>query len=136
MKQKFQNEGAMMKRAVEAILLVLAMAAFIVGFSYVSTFKWFVVDKGMVGALVGAAGTIFAGWLVWSQTRDQIAANEKIQAANERQNNDRLAGALNGEIKYIKLSSQFLDRLLEPFKSAAHDGSDFRSQATRNVDAR
>jgi len=115
-----------MKRAGEATVLILVMAVFIAAFSYLSTYAWFVVDRGLVGALVGAAGTIFAGWLVWTQTRDQIAANERIQALNEQRNNEVKIRTLNGEIKYLELAGEFLDRLLQPFADAADDGSDYR----------
>ena len=70
--------------------------------------------------------SIFAGWLVWTQTRDQIAANEKLRTLNDQRNNEFKIKTLSGEIKYLEFVGAFLDRLLQPFTSAGDDDSDYR----------
>ena len=111
----------------QAIVLILVMAAIVAGFSYLSTFDFFrSVDKGMFGALVGAAGTILAGWLIWAQTRDQIQASEKAQVANEERQEQNQLQTLRQEINYIHSAATYLDRFLSPFEGATNNGADYR----------
>ena len=42
--------------------------------------------EGLAGGLIGAGGTIFAGWLAWSGVREQIQSERELSTAAERGN--------------------------------------------------
>jgi hypothetical protein len=118
-----------MGRFLEGFVLIIVMAAFIAAIAYASTRPVFHdIDKSMLGALVGAAGTVFAGWLVWSQSRDQIAATEKQQAAIEQSNKNALADRLEQEILYLGAARERAQRYLAPFAQEPQGGTGFTRQ--------
>jgi hypothetical protein len=93
--------------------------------------KWFgcaiANHESLAGGLIGAAGTIFAGWLVWSQTREQMDENARLRAINDKRNQDLKVQTLERDISIFEAAAANIQRILKPFENAPNDGASFRT---------
>ncbi|MEY9185327.1 hypothetical protein ABIG06_006826 [Bradyrhizobium sp. USDA 326] len=117
------------------MLSLLILFIVLVGLIWLTTWisKTFVfakpeVDPGFLGALIGAAGTIFAGYMVLMATNEQIrlakdAAAQAEQAQAKAEQNQAKFAKLQAERELHGLKDLVLwyDNLLEPFQSLPDD---------------
>src|ERR1700722_4097915 len=72
--------------------------------------------RDLAGGLIGAAGTIFAGWLAWSAVRAQIQNKRELMNANEREVMSALRLEMNEFLTTVNQSWRALDILLDDEK--------------------
>ena len=87
--------------------------------------------EGLAGGLIGAGGTIFAGWLAWSGVREQIQSERELSTAAERGN----LGAILAEMgELFDVFNEVwraidLDQIPVRFEHSRHGGRSWRIPA-------
>jgi hypothetical protein len=108
------------------LLLVAGLGIYISSLETLKNLRW-----DFIGSLIGAVGTIFAGWLAFSAVQEQnrLAQEANIRAATVQAKNDadrreeqRRAAAK--ELTAIKQLHQFLDDVIKPFDAVSDSAPD------------
>lgn len=110
-----------MSRFIEGTALLIVLSLIVFGIAYAHSIKVPIIrdfDTQLLGGLIGAAGTIFAGWLVWSQTRDQIKETERQQIRQERLTERFNVDRAKQEIEWLDTAKTYASRLLANFDGA------------------
>jgi hypothetical protein len=79
------------------------------------------IDPGFLGALIGAAGTIFAGYMVLMATNEQIRIAKESAAQTEALRLKSAKLQADRELASFKAVVAWYDKLLEPFQNLSHD---------------
>jgi hypothetical protein len=106
-----------------SLLIGVGAAAYISARPELAHVRW-----DFLGSLIGAAGTIFAGWLAFSAVQEQnrLAQQAKLDAAdlhNQEEKRQALIHRQNSakELNAIRDLLKFFDRILKPFDEVTSD---------------
>ena len=99
------------------LLAVIGFGIYVSSFEALKNLRW-----DFIGSLIGAAGTIFAGWLAFSAVQEQNRLAQEanlrsaaIQNKNDADRQDEQRRAAAKELAAMKQFRQFLDEVIKPF---------------------
>jgi hypothetical protein len=108
------------------LLVVVGLGIYISSLEALKNLRW-----DFIGSLIGAAGTIFAGWLAFSAVQEQNRLAQEaniravaLQAKNDADRQEEQHRAAAKELVAMKQLHRFLDDVIKPFDAASDSAPD------------
>jgi hypothetical protein len=108
------------------LIVLVGLSIFVSSLEILKGLRW-----DFIGSLIGAAGTIFAGWLAFSAVQEQnrLAQDANLRAASLQAKNDtdrqeEQRRAAEKELAAMKQLHQFLDDVIKPFDTISNAAPD------------
>ena len=112
-----------MKRILLTLVVLTVLAIAVVG-GVCGILRWAPVEsRPFVGALVGAAGTIFAAWIAWIAMQQNIASQRQLAERKEAETLDVVRLRLQGPLGMLNGFWRAIDEALEhnnPRREVSH----------------
>jgi hypothetical protein len=117
-------------KRVYGLLLAVGMATTVIGLTLIAEFRaphpecsWqfpkiiacaLAAHENLAGGLIGASGTIFAGWLAWSAIQEQIALERSLATWREDESKHAVVSDLRAALEQINQLWRAVDLALQP----------------------
>jgi hypothetical protein len=104
-----------------SLLFAVGIGIYVSSLDVLKSLRW-----DFIGSLIGAAGTIFAGWLAFSAVQEQNRLSQeaalrsaRLQAKNDAYREEEKRKVASDQIVALKRFHRFLGDIIEPFDAVS-----------------